>query len=77
MSEATHPVVPTSDGTIRLGQFLKLAGLADSGAQARALLEEGEVSVNGEAESRRGRQLAVGDVVAVATPQGETGAVVG
>lgn len=77
MSEATHPVVTTSDGTIRLGQFLKLAGLADSGAQARALLEEGEVSVNGEAESRRGRQLVVGDVVAVATPQGETGAVVG
>jgi ribosome-associated protein len=48
---------------IRLGQLLKLAGLADSGGEARALLERGEVTVNGEPESRRGRQLRRGDVV--------------
>lgn len=50
---------------IRLGQLLKLAGLADSGGEARVLLEEGAVTVNGEPESRRGRQLRGGDAVAV------------
>jgi ribosome-associated protein len=51
---------------IRLGQLLKLAGLADSGAEARELLLAGEVTVNGEPEARRGRQLHRGDVVAAA-----------
>jgi ribosome-associated protein len=51
---------------IRLGQLLKLAGLADSGAEARELLLRGEVTVNGEPEARRGRQLHRGDVVAAA-----------
>ncbi len=50
---------------IRLGQLLKLAGLAGSGGEARMLLDEGRVTVNGEAETRRGRQLWRGDVVAV------------
>jgi ribosome-associated protein len=48
---------------IRLGQLLKLAGIAESGGDAKALLAAGEVAVNGEAERRRGRQLAPGDVV--------------
>jgi ribosome-associated protein len=51
--------------TIRLGQLLKLAGLVESGAEAKAILLEHEVTVNGEQESRRGRQLRSGDVVAV------------
>jgi ribosome-associated protein len=51
--------------TIRLGQLLKLAGLADSGADAKALLAAGAVTVNGDGEERRGRQLHPGDVVAV------------
>lgn len=59
------------DGDIRLGQFLKLAGTAESGAHARELLTEGEVQVNGEVEMRRGRQLATGDLVVVARPTGE------
>jgi ribosome-associated protein len=50
---------------IRLGQLLKLSALADSGAQARELLLASEVTVNGEPEVRRGRQLHRGDVVAV------------
>lgn len=50
---------------IRLGQLLKLCGLAGSGSEARALLLENGVRVNGEAEVRRGRQLHRGDVVAV------------
>jgi ribosome-associated protein len=48
---------------IRLGQLLKLAGLADGGGDAKALLAQGDVTVNGEAEDRRGRQLHPGDVV--------------
>jgi ribosome-associated protein len=57
--------VPISGETIRLGQFLKLANAIDSGADAKALLAEGLVTVNGEPETRRGRQLAKGDVVGV------------
>jgi ribosome-associated protein len=48
---------------IRLGQLLKAAGLADSGADAKDLLQAGVVRVNGEPESRRGRQLHPGDEV--------------
>jgi ribosome-associated protein len=51
---------------IRLGQLLKVAGIVDSGGEAKALLAEGGVIVNGEPESRRGRQLHVGDVLTAA-----------
>jgi len=57
--------VPIREQTIRLGQLLKLAGLADSGSEARALVQDGAVTVNGEVDTRRGRQLRPGDVVAV------------
>ena len=50
---------------IRLGQLLKLSDLAESGADARDLLLEGGVTVNGAPETRRGRQLHRGDVVAL------------
>ena len=50
---------------IRLGQLLKLSALADSGADARQLLLASAVTVNGDPETRRGRQLHRGDVVAV------------
>ncbi len=52
------------DESIRLGQLLKLSGLVDDGAHARAVIEVGEVSVNGEVEIRRGRQVRVGDLIA-------------
>ena len=55
---------------IRLGQFLKLAGLAETGTHARELIEFGEVSVNDEIEQRRGRQLTDGDVVSLETMDG-------
>jgi ribosome-associated protein len=58
--------IPIREETIRLGQLLKLAGLADSGAEARELVQEGAARVNGEVETRRGRQLHRGDVVDVA-----------
>jgi ribosome-associated protein len=57
--------LPIRNDSIRLGQALKLAGLADSGGQARALIEQGAVTVNGDVETRRGRQLQAGDVVAL------------
>ena len=55
--------VPVREGTIRLGQFLKLANLVESGAEAKPLIAGGVVRVNGEVETRRGRQLVQGDVV--------------
>lgn len=55
--------VTVDDRGIRLGQLLKLAGLVDSGADAKPALASGSVTVNGEAELRRGRQLQRGDVV--------------
>jgi ribosome-associated protein len=55
--------VPIRDADIRLGQFLKLADLVDTGADAKAVLAEGRVTVNGEVETRRGRRLLDGDVV--------------
>ena len=55
--------VPIRDESIRLGQFLKLADLVDTGADAKPLMIQGAVSVNGEVETRRGRQLVKGDVV--------------
>ena len=57
--------VPIRDASIRLGQFLKLADLVDTGADAKPLLMQGLVQVNGEVETRRGRQLGKGDVVTV------------
>jgi len=62
--EGVHEIEIRGD-MIRLGQLLKLSGLAGSGAEARALLLESGVRVNGEPELRRGRQLHRGDVVAV------------
>ena len=63
MSDPTD--VPVRDDMIRLGQFLKLANLVESGGEAKPLVAEGAVTVNGEVETRRGRQLVSGDVVAV------------
>jgi ribosome-associated protein len=61
--------VAVGESGIRLGQLLKLVDLVESGGAARALLASGDVRVNGEVETRRGRQLAIGDVVECA---GET-----
>jgi ribosome-associated protein len=51
--------------TIRLGQLLKLSGVVGAGGDAKALLAAGAVLVNGEPETRRGRQLHPGDEVRV------------
>ena len=51
--------------TIRLDQFLKLAGITGTGGQAKVMIQAGDVLVNGEVETRRRRQLHIGDVVLV------------
>jgi ribosome-associated protein len=61
--EAPTEDIVVRDNAIRLGQLLKLAELADTGAEAKQLLATGTVEVNGEAETRRGRQLQDGDEV--------------
>lgn len=48
---------------IRLGQFMKFAGLLDSGGDVKEAIIDGYVTVNGEVDRRRGRQLQLGDVV--------------
>ena len=53
------------DDSIRLGQFLKLANLIESGSDAKLVIGDGLVEVNGEVETRRGRQLTDGDRVEV------------
>ena len=54
---------------IKLGQLLKLANVVEAGADAKQLLSTGGVTVNGLTETRRGRQLAAGDVVAVGSAE--------
>ncbi|WP_232660339.1 RNA-binding S4 domain-containing protein [Pseudonocardia sp. TRM90224] len=66
MSRSPIIDVELAEEPIRLGQFLKLAGLAEHGGHAKALLEAENVQVNGRVETRRGAQLGYGDVVAVA-----------
>lgn len=62
--------VPITGDMIRLGQLLKFSGVAESGADAGAIVADGDVRVDGELETRRGRQLAVGAIVEVAEPTG-------
>lgn len=56
--------VPIRGDMIRLGQLLKLADIVGGGGEVKVYLAELEVTVNGEPEQRRGRQLHPGDVVA-------------
>lgn len=65
---SVHPMqeVAISTEMIRLGQLLKLAGLVEDGAHAREVLASERVTVNGEPDNRRGRQLVPGDVVKLA-----------
>jgi ribosome-associated protein len=55
--------IPIRGDMIRLGQLLKLAGAVDAGGELREFLGDSNVTVNGEPETRRGRQLHPGDLV--------------
>lgn len=54
--------IKIKDEFIKLGQALKLAGLVESGVEAKIVIQDGEVLVNGEVDERRGRKLYNGDV---------------
>ncbi|MGO1948337.1 MAG: RNA-binding S4 domain-containing protein [Mycobacteriaceae bacterium] len=57
--------VPVRGDDIRLGQFIKLANLVESGGVAKEVIAAGSVTVNGETDTRRGRHLHAGDEVSV------------
>ena len=61
------------DEYIKLGQALKAAGLTENGAEAKEAVQAGEVKVNGEVDTRRGRKCVPGDVIEF---QGETVSIV-
>ncbi|MFA6309135.1 MAG: S4 domain-containing protein YaaA [Clostridia bacterium] len=50
---------------IKLDQLLKWAGEAGSGAEAKSMIEEGKITINGDLETRRGRKIRPGDVVSI------------
>ena len=56
-------IVTIRDEFIKLGQALKLAGLVDSGVEAKIVIQDGQVLVNGQVECQRGKKLVNGDVV--------------
>ena len=56
-------IIQLKEEFIKLGQALKAVGLVSSGLEAKIVIEEGEVSVNGEVEYQRGKKLYEGDMV--------------
>ena len=57
--------ISIKDELIKMGHALKLSGEADTGVDAKYIIEEGKVKVNGKVEIRRGRKLYNGDVFSV------------
>ena len=55
--------IQIKDEFIKLGQLLKLADLVSDGVEAKIVIQDGEVKVNGETDTRRGRKVYRGDVV--------------
>ncbi len=55
--------IKIKDEYIKLGQALKLAGLVSSGVEAKVVIQDGEIFVNGERELQRGKKLHEGDVI--------------
>ena len=56
-------IVKIRDEYIKLGQVLKLSGMADSGVEAKIMIQDGLVKVNGEIELRRGKKIRPGDMI--------------
>ena len=54
--------IKIKDDYIKLGQALKLAGMVGSGVEAKVVIQDGQVFVNGEVEFQRGKKLHPGDV---------------
>ena len=58
-------IIKLRDDFIKLGQALKAANLVEDGVEAKYVIQDGEVQVNGETDTRRGRKLYDGDLVSV------------
>lgn len=56
-------IIKLRDEFIKLGQALKAANLVEDGVEAKYVIQDGEVLVNGETDTRRGRKLYDGDVI--------------
>lgn len=56
-------IIKIRDDFIKLGQALKLAGLVESGVEAKLNIQEGYVKVNGQTQYERGKKIHVGDVI--------------
>ena len=56
-------IIKLKDEFIKLGQALKAANLVEDGVEAKYVIQDGEVLVNGEPDTRRGRKLYDGDVI--------------
>lgn len=55
--------IKIKDEFIKLGQALKLAGFVDSGVEAKVVIQDGEVKLNGTVETQRGKKIVSGDIV--------------
>lgn len=69
LSKPSFPVaaIPESESEhVRLDHFLKICGVAETGGQAKMIIQSGDVFVNGKVETRRRKKLFAGDVVQVA-----------
>ena len=55
--------IKVRDGFIKLGQALKASNLVSSGVEAKIVIQDGQVEVNGEVDTRRGRKLVPGDMI--------------
>lgn len=56
-------IIKLRDDFIKLGQALKAVGLVESGVDAKLVIQDGLVKVNGEIETQRGKKLVAGDIV--------------
>lgn len=56
-------IVKIRDEFIKLGQVIKLAGLVETGVDAKIVIQDGLVKVNGEVDTRRGRKIVPGDMI--------------
>lgn len=55
--------ITIKDDFIKLGQALKLAGVVEDGVEAKYVIKDGQVKVNGETDERRGRKVYAGDTI--------------
>lgn len=70
-------IINIRDDYIKLGQVLKLAGLVESGVDAKHVIQDGLVKLNGQVEVQRGKKVHIGDVIEFDGKQVKVGKAVG